>query len=758
MRARHAAHAICAMLLFACAAIASAQHMGLLVRDSPSPPGAVVAAVTPGSPAARAELQTGDVIVAVQGMTVANAEQFVRASHAVAPGSSVALRVSRGGWEKEVRLQAPPAQASFGLAVTSSPSGGGAAIASVDPGSPAAAAGLAAGDRVTRAGGRSVVDAAQLRTELDEAVGKGAAIALTVERGGWAKEVTLTAKPVLPAATAQTAAAPSSTGATVSVPSSTLTVEMDEANRQYDAGNWRAAEAAYRRLAQAVGDDPRIHGRLCHVLVMQDRFADAIEACRRAATLAPSEAGIQQNLGYCHARLGNHAEAIAAYQRAIGLAPQAASAYAGAAASYAAQRNWAKAEEFYRLSVSRDPGDRASWQALGDAAAEQGKSSDAIAAYRKAQDLGPPSVELLRSLGWQLYREQRYAEAETVLRDANRMRPADVAVLLTLGSVEEKLGKTAEAGQAWQRAADLDSTGTNGAIARQNLAALAAAAAPAAPTPPQAAPATVPSVAPAEYGRSGTPVATAATAPVEYGRPGTPPAAATTAPLEYGRPGTPPPAVAPDVRPAPPSSVPRGPLKAAIAVGDFQVKAANAGQYIGDGLREMLLTALHGSGRYVVVERIDIKGLAAEQALSRSRMARPGQAIAEGQMDVAELMVYGAVTEFVPEVRGGGLAIGLPNVPITLGMQGKSAHMALDVRVVDVASGRVLATGRVVGEAHSTQATVGANISVRGATMPATLGGFQNTPMEQAIRECVEKAVAYVAGNTPPAYFRHAGP
>ena len=507
MKARRRMLPIGAMLLIAFAtfaATAHAQHMGLVVRDSKAPPGAVVAVVTPGSPAARAELQTGDVIVAVQGAAVTDAEQFVRASHAVAPGSSVALRVSRGGWEKEVRLQAPPAQASFGLAVTSPPSGGGATIASVDPGGPAAAAGLAAGDRVTRAGGRGVVDAAQLRTALDDAVGKGAAIALTVERGGWAKEVTLTAKPVLPAATAQTAAAPTSAaptsaGAAASVPSSTLTVEMDEANRQYDAGNWRAAEAAYRRLAQAVGDDPRIHGRLCHVLVMQDRFADAIEACRRAAELAPSEAGIQQNLGYCHARLGNHAEAIAAYQRAIGLAPETASAYAGAAASYAAQRNWAKAEEFYRLTVSRDPGDRASWQALGDAAAEQGKSSDAIAAYRKAQELGPASVELLRSLGWQLYREQRYADAETVLRDANRMRPTDVAVLLTLGSVEEKLGKTAEAAQAWQRAADLDPTGTNGAIARQNLAALAAATAPAATAAatPQVAPSAPAASAPA---------------------------------------------------------------------------------------------------------------------------------------------------------------------------------------------------------------------------------------------------------------------
>jgi curli biogenesis system outer membrane secretion channel CsgG len=196
-------------------------------------------------------------------------------------------------------------------------------------------------------------------------------------------------------------------------------------------------------------------------------------------------------------------------------------------------------------------------------------------------------------------------------------------------------------------------------------------------------------------------------------------------------------------------------MKAAIAIGDFQVKAANAGQYVGDGLREMLLTALHGSGRFVVVERMDVKGLAAEQALSRSRMARPGDSVPEGQMDVADVMVYGAVTEFEPEVRGGGLSIGMPNVPLTLGMQAKSAHMAIDIRLVDVATGRVLATGRVAGAAQSTQATIGANLRTRGFNMPATLGGFSNTPMEQAIRECIEKATGYIVQSMPTAYFHH---
>jgi curli biogenesis system outer membrane secretion channel CsgG len=201
-------------------------------------------------------------------------------------------------------------------------------------------------------------------------------------------------------------------------------------------------------------------------------------------------------------------------------------------------------------------------------------------------------------------------------------------------------------------------------------------------------------------------------------------------------------------------TVPDG-RKVIIAIGDFQVKAAGAGQFIGDGMREMLVTALHNSGNYVVVERMDLPGLAAEQALSRSRMARPGAAIGESQMDVAEIMVYAAVTEFESEAKGGGVQFGIPNLPLNLGRQTKTAHMAIDMRVVDVATGRLIAAQRISGEAKSSQTSVGTVLSVGGTSIPTSLGSFKNTPMEQAIRECIQKATAYITSNTPQQYFRH---
>lgn len=191
--------------------------------------------------------------------------------------------------------------------------------------------------------------------------------------------------------------------------------------------------------------------------------------------------------------------------------------------------------------------------------------------------------------------------------------------------------------------------------------------------------------------------------------------------------------------------------KALVSIGEFQVKAAAASQAIGEGMREMLLTALFSSGSYVVIERQDLPGLAAEQALARSRLAREGQAVAEPPPQMAEIMVYGAVTEFEGEAHGGGGQLGLPGVPLSIGRGSKTAHMAIDMRVVDVNSGRILGAQRIVGSAQSSNT----NFSAMAGGMPMSLGGFRNTPMEAAIRTCVEQAVAYISATVPPRYFSH---
>ncbi len=193
--------------------------------------------------------------------------------------------------------------------------------------------------------------------------------------------------------------------------------------------------------------------------------------------------------------------------------------------------------------------------------------------------------------------------------------------------------------------------------------------------------------------------------------------------------------------------------KANIAVGDFRVKASRASVYIGDGLREMLETALFESGRFNTLDRLDPKGLAAEQALSYSKMARPGSPKLGRQMAVARLLVYGAVTEFEPEASGGGISAMMPGVPVSANMAGKNAHVAIDIRVVDTATGVVVAARRIAGSAASYMANASTRLFEGKYTMPVSLGAYKNTPMELAIRDCIYRAVVYLCNAIPKKYF-----
>jgi curli biogenesis system outer membrane secretion channel CsgG/Tfp pilus assembly protein PilF len=195
--------------------------------------------------------------------------------------------------------------------------------------------------------------------------------------------------------------------------------------------------------------------------------------------------------------------------------------------------------------------------------------------------------------------------------------------------------------------------------------------------------------------------------------------------------------------------------RASVAVGSFQVKAAKASQQIGDGLREMFLTSLYESGYFNVLERMDIQGIVAEQSLSRSGMAGPDSTMTGSQMDVADIMVYGVVSEFEPEAGGMAYSNFLPQMGMSVRQSTKFSEMAIDVRAVEVSTGRVLVAQRIPGTAQAYSAGLGARISAGGLSMPVGLGAYRNTPMEFAIRDCIQKATYFVINQVPQEYFRH---
>lgn len=191
--------------------------------------------------------------------------------------------------------------------------------------------------------------------------------------------------------------------------------------------------------------------------------------------------------------------------------------------------------------------------------------------------------------------------------------------------------------------------------------------------------------------------------------------------------------------------------KCIIAVGDFNVKAIGAPQEIGDGLREMLQTALFESNYFFVVDRLDTAGISAEQLLSESFISNPDVILQQGQMHPAEVLVYGALTTL--EGGGLGLRLKLPGAPVKLGGTYHKAKVTIDIRVVDSASGRVIASRSICGTALSGRCMAGTILSE--TCLPFTLEIFKNTPLELAIRDCIYRAVISLCKTIPQPLFRH---
>ena len=203
--------------------------------------------------------------------------------------------------------------------------------------------------------------------------------------------------------------------------------------------------------------------------------------------------------------------------------------------------------------------------------------------------------------------------------------------------------------------------------------------------------------------------------------------------------------------------------KARLAVGEITDKTAKGegersgwfGLYnmhfkeIGDGMREMLTTSLFNTNRYIVLERQQLNEVLAEQDLAAEGRVKKETAAPTGEIYGADLIITGAVTEFEGSAKGvgGGTRV----LGVTVGGGVKKAHMALDIRVIDAKTSQIVAAATVTGSATSFGAAGGANV---GGRLPVALGGFSKTPTEQAIRNCIQKAVEYIVTKTPAEYYR----
>ena len=204
--------------------------------------------------------------------------------------------------------------------------------------------------------------------------------------------------------------------------------------------------------------------------------------------------------------------------------------------------------------------------------------------------------------------------------------------------------------------------------------------------------------------------------------------------------------------------------KARIAVARFTDKTGK-GWYtggIGDGMADQLTTALFNSSRYIVLERQILSDVLQEQDLGASGRIRQGTAAPIGEIEGAELLITGAVTEFEGQASGGGGGAAGSGLFGTAGRligsiasAHSTAHMAIDVRIIDTRTSRIVAATSVEGKATDVNMGVALLGSSGGAALGGSLGAWKNTPIEKALRQCIQAAVDFVVSKTPKVYYRH---
>jgi len=201
--------------------------------------------------------------------------------------------------------------------------------------------------------------------------------------------------------------------------------------------------------------------------------------------------------------------------------------------------------------------------------------------------------------------------------------------------------------------------------------------------------------------------------------------------------------------PRPPARIDAGPgtfsqyagPRARISVGDFEAKAPKANGAIGAGLKDMLVAALTRSNRFVVVER-----------------PVPGQD--KPPAKPADIVIAAQVSEFEPQASGGaagiggGGGVGSGTLESFLGSATNKAYLALDIRIVDAATSKVLGTTRVQGQASDVAG--GFMTGFYGGWSPGSgLSGYVNTPMEKAIRIGMVEATRYISQAVPSDYYKY---
>lgn len=179
-------------------------------------------------------------------------------------------------------------------------------------------------------------------------------------------------------------------------------------------------------------------------------------------------------------------------------------------------------------------------------------------------------------------------------------------------------------------------------------------------------------------------------------------------------------------------------LKKRIAVSRFEDRTGSGYHSLGEGMADMLITALVKSKKFMVLERQEIERILQEQQFGESFMVTPETAPKIGQILGAELFVIGSVSEFGQKesnVSGGFSAFGA-------GLKTKTSRTVVDIRIANTSTGEIIASETEEGSESST----GIAVAYEDIDF-SNIDSWDDTDIGKAARKAIEGCVKLIAGN-----------
>lgn len=159
---------------------------------------------------------------------------------------------------------------------------------------------------------------------------------------------------------------------------------------------------------------------------------------------------------------------------------------------------------------------------------------------------------------------------------------------------------------------------------------------------------------------------------------------------------------------------------------------------IGDGIKDMMTTALQETGCFEVMDRESMDDIKRE-------LEAAGKTV---ETEAADFLIAGSVNQI--ELEKSSTSIGWGMIPVigSIGKNTQKASIAMDLRLVSVASGKVVNSKRIDANTEDSSFGIGALGFGMGGAGPIGFGGafssLKGTSLEKVTREAIFKTTDFL--------------